>query len=73
MCFSYLFCEASGGEFGVQIAGYNVRVAVGKTLEVFGGFRKEDLGFDVFDVAYVLADEGFVTEEDAAGVVEFAT
>jgi hypothetical protein len=38
-------------------------------LKVICGFLEETAGFDVFDVADVLADEGFIVKQHAGGIV----
>ena len=46
----------------------SARVLV-KRCRCAGGFLEKVLGFDVFYVADVLADEGFIVKQDGGGAV----
>lgn len=73
ICLRHLFRESGCGEFWMQIANDGFGVAVSEGVEVVCCLLQKATRFHVFDVANVLADEGFVVLKNAGCVVEFTS
>jgi len=49
----------------VKIVGNDFRMNIQDALEVLHGFAEKIVAFEIFEVADVLAEEGFIAADDA--------